>query len=176
MRLGNNPDFPAVLADQREDNRQAQAGFTGTTVAGPGRVSLVEAFEDILALLLGHPDPGILDAEGRPMLEAPAPERNRPVIGKLDGVLGQVDQHLLEAVLVSINRQIFRSVKDNLVPVLSRVLGQLLLNVVHDRPGIELGLHHLDLPASDLFVVQVFVDQADQALGFPTHEVNGLWN
>ena len=104
----------------------------------------------------------------------PALDHYLAILRKLNGVLGQVDHDLLEAVLVSISHDLIRRVDFQHVAILLGVLEHLLLQVAQDDAGVELALGQLALARPDSFIVQVLVDQANQALGFPLHQGNGL--
>ena len=69
----------------------------------PGTISFIEAFPDVLGLFFGHPNPGILDAKLGPVGHPFPTNCDRPVIGKLDGVLDDIKEDLDEPVVGSLN-------------------------------------------------------------------------
>ena len=83
-----------MLAD-----RQPQPG--PTKLARGRRVSLGEFLEDVLELVFGDTDAGVFHCESEPHLAFGLffglhVDQDMPLAGKLDGVVGQVGQHLAD--------------------------------------------------------------------------------
>ena len=79
--------------------------------AHPRPISFIEAFPDVGDLLVGHPNPGILDGKLGPMRHQAAADRNCPVVGKLNRILNNVEQDLDKAVVIRVDPQLRRPLR-----------------------------------------------------------------
>src|SRR5215218_11415321 len=98
-----HPDPPAVPADDVARDGQAE---TGAAAADAGAVDLVEALEDAGTVRLGDADAVIRDRRSCGISFASDGDTDLPAVGaELHRVVDEVDEHLLEALLVSANRR-----------------------------------------------------------------------
>ena len=167
--LALHPQLAAHQLDQALADHQAQAGTTETP--GGRGLGLGEAVEDTGQLLGADADAGIAHrhAQGDALGIAPQlaqADHHLALLGELEGIAGQVDQHLLQPQAVTDQRagQFGIQVEHHLDILLPLVAGQHHGQVAQQGLELEAMQVELQLAGLDLRIVEDVVEQAEQRL------------
>ena len=152
----------------RSRDREPEAGTAES--AGGAAVSLLKGLEDRLQPVLRDPDPGVdhADREGCSVRFRVDARGHGPVLGELERVADQIDNHLLELVRVGLDRAVHvGSLRHQLDVLVAYLTIELLDGLAHQRADVH--CHDLELYATglDLGQVQDLVDQGQQVA--PVH-------
>src|SRR5437899_654157 len=94
-----DPDAPAVHLDELLGDAQAEAG--ATELARDGRVDPAELGEYLGELVRRDADPGVRHAVAHAVAVARGADRDAAALGELEGVAGEVEQALRDALRVA---------------------------------------------------------------------------
>ena len=166
-QLAADADFAAHGFHQLAADHQAEAGAAKT--ARRGIIGLLKTLEQFRQALGRNADTTILHLEAHAALGAVihlglGRHHDLTVLGELDGVAGQIHQHLPDTgwIATEITRQVFIDIDDKTQPLVARQLGDGFQTVKHHRQEFEIDRLNRQLAGFDFGKVENIVDDGQQ--------------